>query len=119
MQSIKSYTDLEQSKKLAEILPLESADMVWANDVDVIVVPYDMVTRENVLHDFVPCWSLAALEHLIWNTSVDAVSCPHIYKERLTNEYYILYGNCETNTYSSIVDACMAMILKLHELKKL
>ena len=24
---MKSYTDLEQSKKLAEILPLESADM--------------------------------------------------------------------------------------------
>ena len=26
---MKSYTDLEQSKKLAEILPLESADMWW------------------------------------------------------------------------------------------
>ena len=27
MATIKSYTDIEQSKKLAEILPLESADM--------------------------------------------------------------------------------------------
>ena len=27
MTTIKSYTDLQQSKKLAEILPLESADM--------------------------------------------------------------------------------------------
>ena len=27
---MKSYTDLEQSKKLAEILPLESADMFLA-----------------------------------------------------------------------------------------
>ena len=26
---MKSYTDLEQSKKLAEILPLESADMSY------------------------------------------------------------------------------------------
>lgn len=26
---MKSYTDLSQSKKLAEILPLESADMCW------------------------------------------------------------------------------------------
>ena len=26
---MKSYTDIEQSKKLAEILPLESADMSW------------------------------------------------------------------------------------------
>ena len=28
---MKSYTDLEQSKKLAEILPPESADMCWTN----------------------------------------------------------------------------------------
>ena len=26
---MKSYTDLEQSKKLSEILPIESADMVY------------------------------------------------------------------------------------------
>ena len=29
MTTIKSYTDISQSKKLAEILPLESADMYW------------------------------------------------------------------------------------------
>ena len=29
MATIKAYTDLEQSKKLAEILPLESADMIY------------------------------------------------------------------------------------------
>ena len=29
MATIKSFTSLEQSKKLAEILPLESADMYW------------------------------------------------------------------------------------------
>lgn len=28
---MKSYTDIEQSKKLAEILPLESADMNYNN----------------------------------------------------------------------------------------
>lgn len=28
---MKSYTDIEQSKKLAEILPLESADMHYAS----------------------------------------------------------------------------------------
>jgi hypothetical protein len=61
MATIKSFTDLSQSKTLSKILSLESADMIWANDNDVIVVPYDMVIRENVLHDFIPCWSLAAL----------------------------------------------------------
>ena len=29
MATIKSHTSLEQSRKLAEILPLESADMTW------------------------------------------------------------------------------------------
>jgi hypothetical protein len=31
---MKSYTDVEQSKKLAEFLPLESADMGWNVFVD-------------------------------------------------------------------------------------
>ena len=31
MATIKSYTDIEQSKKLAEILPLESADWTILN----------------------------------------------------------------------------------------
>ena len=29
MATIKSFTDLQQSKKLAEILPIESADMYY------------------------------------------------------------------------------------------
>ena len=29
MATFKSYTDIEQAKKLAEILPLESADMYY------------------------------------------------------------------------------------------
>ena len=29
MATIKSYTDIEQSRKLAEILPIESSDMYW------------------------------------------------------------------------------------------
>ena len=30
---MKTYTDLEQSKKLTEILPFERADMYWKNGV--------------------------------------------------------------------------------------
>lgn len=29
MATIKSYTDISQSKTLSKILPLESADMIW------------------------------------------------------------------------------------------
>ncbi len=121
---MKSYTDIEQSKKLAEILPLESADYFHAVDMG-IVITASYITyfgEEKCIPAYkgaVPCWSLAALEDLIWNTSVDAVSCPHIYNDKISNGYYILYGNYETTTCSSIVDACYEMILKLHELKKL
>ena len=83
---MKSYTDLEQSRKLAEILPLESADMMYSppmlthfknyGDADnEQELPNYMVinVRRNIIEsnefdepipirkgDF-PCWSLAAL----------------------------------------------------------
>ena len=123
MTTIKSYTDISQSKKLAEILPLESADMIWAlanPDLPMIkAIAYQDSDKDNKYYEILPAWSLAALEHLIWNTNVDAVSCPHIYKDRIANKYYFLYGNYETNTYPYIVDACYEMIIKLHELNLL
>ena len=32
--AIKSFTDVDQSKKLAEFLPLESADMSWYKETE-------------------------------------------------------------------------------------
>ena len=69
---MKSYTDLEQSKKLAEILPLESADMyycygmnidtkIWSFDDTPIIIDAD----NQVDVDDIPCWSLAALSEFI------------------------------------------------------
>ena len=117
MTIIKNYTDLEQSRKLAEILPLESADMIWATDNDIIVVPYDMATRENVLHDFIPCWSLAALLKYLSDIK------PQEYTFTLTinegkwcfglMEYGLGYIRDEFN--DNPVDACYEMILKLNE----
>ena len=59
---MKSYTDLEQSKKLAEILPNESADMHY------IIVGTNEEPKHIVgLGEYIgilpsiPCWSLAAL----------------------------------------------------------
>lgn len=67
---MKSYTDLEQSKKLAEILPIESADMYWFRDN--VEVPY--VYPKDMMKDSVsvtcPCWSLAALLRLIPNFNI-------------------------------------------------
>lgn len=72
---MKNYTDIEQSKKLVEILPLESADMCYKcideDPYDVVLRPYSewkeeykglLVSREV---DVIPCWSLAALMNLL------------------------------------------------------
>ena len=73
MATIKAYTDLGQSKKLAEILPIESADMY----IDTTVTPsFIGIIREDVprpitINDLIsnngiyPCWSLAALLSLL------------------------------------------------------
>ena len=61
---MKSYTDLEQSKKLAEILPVESADMCYRAyreeggipDYQATLCPYRFASWIGI-----PCWSLAAL----------------------------------------------------------
>ena len=69
---MKAYTDLEQSHKLAEILPLESADMyycygmnidtkIWSFDDTPIIIDAD----NQVDVDDIPCWSLAALSEFI------------------------------------------------------
>lgn len=68
---IKSYTDLEQSKKLAEILPFESADMHYcleqrdiASGYEIGITPYtkakSFIGKCNII-DVKPAWSLAAL----------------------------------------------------------
>lgn len=66
---MKSYTDLKQSKKLAEILPLESADMRYhtishhnSYPCDEIVYTVDFSKPVDI---DIPCWSLAALMGLM------------------------------------------------------
>ena len=68
---MKSYTDLEQSRKLAEILPLESADMIYIPMMDIdsmsnsgfFDIPECYPFNEFKDSDTkpLPCWSLAAL----------------------------------------------------------
>jgi hypothetical protein len=92
MATIKSYTDLEQSKKLAEILPIESADMCF--------------------NDNEPCWSLVALLEQFEDTAGLAKDYG----------LWFCYDNRKsscTKHYDNPVDACYEMILKLHELRVL
>jgi hypothetical protein len=127
MATIKSYTDIEQSKKLAEILPLESADMFLAMDGIVPVmskyIDDGLVTADETA---IPCWSLAALlEQLKAEIQLEnkQILFLHINKYDDIN-YDIRYTNSWTGEVfiteaDNLVDACVAMIEKLHELKLL
>ena len=121
MVTIKSFTDLSQSKTLSTILPLESADMHWSKDFDgswfvdldayasVKIPKYVVNVEEHVL----PCWSLAALFGVL--PKIQGLK-PILDLEECSIQYsgidlYITAGN--------LFDACYEMILKLNELKLL
>lgn len=116
MATIKSYTDIEQSRKLAEILPLESADMCYSNDGTAIKIdanPY--IVRYSMWKDcvveIIPCWSLAALLGGLPNGVVmnkDSQNGGYHFSSKYVGTYV---------TADNPIDACVAMIEKLHELK--
>ncbi len=133
MATIKSYTDLSQSRKLAEMLPLESADMCWTNhcygsirssmtvSIKTVEEYKELLTRFADLTDidvFYPCWSLAALLDVLPEGAIENYYAPNLQKEN--GKYSIAYGNEELLCIAdNPVDACYEMILKLHELKML
>lgn len=128
--TIKSYTDLEQSEKLAEILPLESADMCYIQDLLAgckygDYKPYigDLIPAYG--QDKIKCWSLAALLNVI-PTRVMSNNVLRI--DKGDNDFSIWYDDISYGcvneelpdiTTESLVDACYEMILKLHELNLL
>ena len=112
---MKAYTDIEQSKKLAEFLPLESADMHyndWSYD---FLEGYehtgrykvDLGTPKTICGELdIPCWSLAALlgvYPMLVGRDLDMFCCWQNSK------------NLHSRHYDNSVDACVEMILKLHE----
>jgi hypothetical protein len=123
---MKSYTDIEQSKKLAEILSIESADMYIYKNIffgalscfngTTQVGEYVKLTdKENKAY---PCWSLAALldlmpEYINFNG--------HIWKFYLDHHgmYYMNADTYDIETFSSntgiLIDDVFELILKLKE----
>jgi hypothetical protein len=121
MQSIKSYTDLEQSKKLAEILPLESADMCYqvGEDLDGYLTKtiYTPLMHTPYNDDYVPCWSLSALLGVLPRVDIEKEICSDdTYDYRL--KAYIGDGYIG-DWYDNPIDACVEMIIELSELKLL
>ena len=113
MATIKSYTNLQQSKKLAKILPLESADIYWY--IAIKGNPKAMLNEGyNKYGDFeLPCWSLAALLSVLPNGIV-------MNKDSQNGRYH--FSSTHAGTYVTTdnpVDACYKLILKLNELNLL
>lgn len=111
MDKVKSYTDLEQSKKLAEILPKESADMGWYYSRNPQAARNQMWAGTKAENADIPCWSLAALLSLIPNYKL---SSEHNYH---TCTAETSFGKETVAWFDNPVDACYEMILKLHEQK--
>lgn len=135
---MKAYTDIEQSRTLAKILPHNTADQIYerftitkAKD-----VPKETLYKHNGDIPFqccsgigIPCWSLAALLDVLPNNENISTNLSkggyRILTLEYTNSWFIDYedetdglNNCVTSA-DNPVDACYEMILKLHELKML
>lgn len=124
MAAIKSCTDIEQSKKLAEILPLESADMYYFDDNG----EPNFKVRNGITYyydneDFLCCWSLAALLGVLPKYIGGSVLRIDMSENDFSLWFDDLSGIVDEIlpdiTKDNPVDACVAMIEKLNELNLL
>ena len=136
----KSYTDIEQSKQLAEILPIESADMrygyiapydypdrMYDGGYDEIPYPKDFLKKnpnfsENEYDGELPAWSLAALLDIFPKGEYKDIDlCYGGYEgDKYVSEWFCSYE--EQNPFiievchaDNPIDACYEMIVKLKE----
>lgn len=123
---MKIATDLEQSKKLAEFLPIESADMEWVNT----GYSWRLLTKndEDAANstDIIHSWSLPKLMDILpiqfdWEFKTHKFKMQtDFYSSNSSEKYYDLgyqgaYGWLEYEDSTELVDACVNLIIKLHE----
>ena len=116
MDKLKSYTDLKQSKKLAEFLLLENADMHYHYDNDFgELESIPTITEEDDYFTLFPknfsCWSFAALFNIL----------PKYELNNFGNTIQLDIKNIalETESNETLLDLIVNMIIHLHELKML
>jgi hypothetical protein len=128
---MKAYADLEQSKKLAGILPHESADMFYdgiqdlykekvynipKNGSSITVRNGHTITKRGIEANLLlPCWSLASLLEVL----PKIVNNETLFIETSAALWHIGYRNIYTARADNPIDACVAMIEKLNELNLL
>lgn len=115
---MKSYINIEQSKKLAGILPIESADMCWVTDE---IEPLWGVVKSEPDDNFevVPSWSLTALLDVLPHR-IDVRYDLVLGKLSDNKGWYVVYDDVDhfTRFYvtnSNLIDACVEMIVTLKE----
>lgn len=116
---MKAYTDIKQSKRLAELLPIESADMwywEWPTAPKYNNYEHPMFHKGDDIVN-VPCWSLAALFKLLPKCIEGAE--PSLIKT-FRDDYRIVYDihgdeNITSEDYTNPIDACYEIILRLKE----
>ena len=132
---MKTYTDIEQSKKLVEILPIESADMAYyawciLKNSEYVVSPLQGSTigdlQETYGNQVIPCWSLTALLDVLPVSCDDGQHCFALINPNPNDktEWLCAYEDCKGDLImecyaDNSVDVCYEMILKLHERKML
>ena len=113
--TIKSYTDVDQSKKLAGILPLESADMYYEPAVGFCTEPSEPRFGDiKYAHPrSIRCWSLTALLSVLPEGT-------RLLKSAINDTYHCdcPKGNID-KWFDNPVDACYEMIMRLNELNLL
>lgn len=127
---MKSYTSIEQSKKLAEFLPFETADMCLnisqLTNMKPLMTPYckfkEFFNMKETPDFLIPCWSLAALFNVLPKYIGDYSKClyydmGHYYCGYMYDGDFML--TIEEAMAVNSVDACYEMILKLHEMELL
>lgn len=146
MATIKSFTSLKQSKVLAKILPIKSADMCWCNN-SIKGVNYTEEFSANLYTvkemkelfdttlngwdkywELIPCWSLAALLSVIpKEVKIKGQRyAPCLFPTTDGHWLYKLWYNSNAIIDSPIavwcdnpLDACVEMIIKINEQKLL
>ncbi len=107
---MKAFTDLNQSKTLAEILKWKTADMTWVNIYDenhmlsdhrIELIPFRFYQGIGL-----PAWSLAGLLDIypmVVGRDMDMYCCWQNSKHLCSRHY------------DNPIDACVEMIIKLHK----
>ena len=127
---MKNYTDIDQSKELAKILPIVSADMWYSHYGHPgynSVITYNeeqwfLCQIRNSYHDDIPCWSLAALLNILpkeYYPIKDHKTDLILGKPK--DKWCVLYWDTtgmqhgEETLGDNPIDACVDMIIKLKE----